>query len=343
MHVAGLVLLAALAFADGSRVYTPPNSASARRKDRLGEIEKSLFSMALLQAQQEDQLAKTTEQLAQTRKLFQMLMEDEEAEATEKPIAETSVPPTTTTTTVTTATTRGQPPAISLKDAARYGDVAALKQHFQAGSDLNAKLGDGYYTGWTAAHYAAHYGHAAALQFLHEAGANLNATNTRGETPAYVAVLQNQTEALDALAKAGADLQKAKTYYGQTPAHLAARKGDVDALRVLIQAGVNLNVRDSAGDTPADNAKGHEEALKLILEVTTARGLLPPPAISLKEAATRGDVAALAQHRQAGSDLNAKLSDVDGWTAAHYAAHYGHSGALQFLHEAGANLNATKW
>jgi len=206
---------------------------------------------------------------------------------------------------------------------------------------LNAKLGDGYYTGWTAAHYAAHYGHAAALQFLHEAGANLNATNTRGETPAYVAVLQNQTEALDALAKAGADLQKAKTYYGQTPAHLAARKGDVDALRVLIQAGVNLDVRDSAGDTPADNAKGHEEALKLILEVTTARGLLPPPAISLKEAATRGDVAALAQHRQAGSDLNAKLSDVDGWTAAHYAAHYGHSAALQFLHEAGANLNAT--
>eukprot|EP00439_Symbiodinium_sp_Y106_P010538 s363_g1.t1 len=132
MHVAGLVLLAALAFADGSRVYTPPNSASARRKDRLGEIEKSLSSMALLQAQQEDQLAKTTEQLAQTRKLFQMLMEDEEAEATEKPIAETSVPPTTTTTTVTTATTRGQPPAISLKDAARYGDVAAFKQHFQA-------------------------------------------------------------------------------------------------------------------------------------------------------------------------------------------------------------------
>ena len=58
--------------------------------------------------------------------------QDEEAEATEKPIAETSVPPTTTTTTITTATTRGPPPAISLVDAARYGDVAALKQHLQA-------------------------------------------------------------------------------------------------------------------------------------------------------------------------------------------------------------------
>ena len=58
--------------------------------------------------------------------------QDEEAEATEKRIAETSVPPTTTTTTITTTTTRGQPPAISLHKAARNGDMAALKQHFQA-------------------------------------------------------------------------------------------------------------------------------------------------------------------------------------------------------------------
>ncbi|CAE7887685.1 Dapk1, partial [Symbiodinium necroappetens] len=56
------------------------------------------------------------------------------------------------------------------------------------GSDLNAKLGDGYWTGWTAAHYAAHYGHAAALKFLHEAGADLSAINAEGCTPAYEAV-----------------------------------------------------------------------------------------------------------------------------------------------------------
>ena len=39
------------------------------------------------------------------------------------------MPPATTT---TTTTTRAQPPAISLKEAAQRGDVAALAQHLQA-------------------------------------------------------------------------------------------------------------------------------------------------------------------------------------------------------------------
>ncbi|CAE7565520.1 unnamed protein product [Symbiodinium sp. CCMP2592] len=43
---------------------------------------------------------------------------------------------TTTTTSITT--TRAQPPAISLKTAAKRGDVEALVQHLKAGSDLNA-------------------------------------------------------------------------------------------------------------------------------------------------------------------------------------------------------------
>eukprot|EP00439_Symbiodinium_sp_Y106_P078691 s2590_g17.t1 len=238
--------------------------------------------------------------------------QDEKAEATEEPI--TSVPTTTTT---SIATTRGQPPAISVKAAAMFGDVAALKQHFQAGFDLNAKIVDGYYTDWTAAHYAAHYGQAAVLQFLHEAGANLNVTDNRGATPALLAAELRNTEALETLAKAGADLQKAETNQGRTPAHMAARNGDVDALRVLIQAGVNLNARDYDGCAPADDAIGDEEALKLILE---AGGI-----ISLKGAAVLGDVAALAQERQAGSDLNADIA-----------------AALKFLHEAGANLNVTE-
>ncbi|CAE7565397.1 DAPK1 [Symbiodinium sp. CCMP2592] len=222
--------------------------------------------------------------------------QDEKAEVTEKPIAETSVPPTTTTTSITT--TRGRPPAISLADAARNGDVAALKKHLQAGTDVNAKLAGGWTAahyaatyghvaalkflheagsdlnaadsldaGWTAAHYAAFYGHPAALKFLHQAGANLKATQKAGSTPAYLAAWQGKAEALEALAKAGADLQKANLQ-GRTPAHGAAYAGHVDALRVLIQAGVDLNVQDSDGNTPADAAakQDHPEELKLLLE-----------------------------------------------------------------------------
>eukprot|EP00439_Symbiodinium_sp_Y106_P051203 s5108_g6.t2 len=176
--------------------------------------------------------------------------------------------PVWTTTTTSITTTRGQPPAISLKEAAQRGDVAALTQHLKAGADLSAELvPSGFHGEWTAAHFAAREGHAAALKFLHEAGANLNATTKYDETPALLAALHGKAEALEALAKAGADLQKAD-HDAWTPAHIAAFNGHVDALRVLIQAGVNLNSKTNDGDTPADNARrnSHKEALKLILE-----------------------------------------------------------------------------
>ncbi|CAE7376239.1 unnamed protein product, partial [Symbiodinium sp. CCMP2456] len=315
-------------------VYTPVNSATARRKDRLAEIEKSLTSMASLQAQQEEQLAKTAAQLApQTRKLFQMLLEDEEAEATEELVVEASAPPTTTTTATTTTT-------ISLKEAASKGDVAALAAHRQAGSDLDANLGvASTEKGWTAAHYAASYGHAAALKFLHEAGANLNATTDYdGATPAMVAAQHCKEDALKALAEAGADLQK-PNIHGRTPAHLVAfdrYRPCLGALRVLIQAGVDLNAKDPDGETPADRADGwNDEALKLILEDEEAEAT---------EAAERGDVAALEQHLQAGADLNATLepatSEGPGWTAVKFAARDGHVAALKFLQKAGVNVCA---
>ncbi|CAE7565407.1 Ankrd28 [Symbiodinium sp. CCMP2592] len=226
----------------------------AQRKERIEEMETALSSMASLQAQQEAQLAKA-------KQLFRTLLQDEKAEVTEKPIAETSVPPTTTTTSITT--TRGRPPAISLREAAYEGDVAALTQHLQAGSDLNAADSDG----WTAAHVAAYHGRVEVLKFLHQAGANLNVMTNYGATPAFMAANEWKAEALEALAKAGADLQKANRD-GRTPTHAAAWNGRVDALRVLIQAGVDLNVQDNHGNTPADDAakQDHPEALKLLLE-----------------------------------------------------------------------------
>ncbi|CAE7865127.1 Ank3, partial [Symbiodinium necroappetens] len=66
------------------------------------------------------------------------------------------------------------------------------------------------------------------------------------------------------------------------------------------------------------------------------------PAISVREAAEKGNVSALAAHRKAGANLSAELPGIFfvGWTPAHYAAANNRSAALRYLLEAGANMEA---
>ncbi|CAE7940223.1 ANKK1 [Symbiodinium sp. KB8] len=237
-------------------------------------------------------------------RLFQeSTQEDKEAEATEELVVEASVPPTTTTTTTTSTitTTRAQPPAISLKEAAQRGDVAALAQHLQAGSDLNAVV-DPDYDGWTAAHFAA-------------AGAKLCATDDEGKLLTELAARnRNAAETLKVLAKAGCDMN-AKVARGGTVAHWAAdnpnwiNHGDgAAALKFLHEAGANLDAKDNAGATPACWA------------------------------AERGNAEALEALAEARADLN-DASNKFGFTPAHVAAEMCKVEALRVLIKAGVNLN----
>ncbi|CAE7251143.1 ANKRD10 [Symbiodinium sp. CCMP2456] len=222
--LARLVALA-ITIVDGTRVSTQGNLAAA--KDQEHPISQFLEEyLKGNQARQNERILSfmaslQEEQLAKTKEFLQTLLQDEETEAAEELVAETSVPPTTTTTT----------PDISLEMAARKGDVAALAAWRQAGYNLSSVISNTW-DGNTPAHFAARGGHVEALKFLQEAGADLQGLNLNH----------------------------------RTPAHLAAYAGNADALRVLIEAGVNLNVKDNDGDTPADDAKHHAEALKLILE-----------------------------------------------------------------------------
>ncbi|CAE7251137.1 ANKRD52 [Symbiodinium sp. CCMP2456] len=182
------------------------------------------------------------------------------------------------------------PQDISLELAAKTGDVAALAQHGQAGSDLDEKLDS---LGWTAAHYAARYGHVAALKVLHEApGACSELLFQNGSrTPAYLAA-KEQAKALEALAEARAALRRLpqkQTDLGKSrssdagrrwtdpAAHAAAKNCKVDALRVLIQAGVNINDTDFEGQTPFDDAASGDgadcyEALQLLVQESLKLG-----------------------------------------------------------------------
>ena len=94
-----------------------------------------------------------------------------------------------------------QPPDISIHEAARDGNNEAVKQHLAAGTDVNAKSGDGR----TPLHYAAWRGHKEIIELLIAAGADVNAKTKYGSTPLDLAIREdyNQPETADLLRKHG--------------------------------------------------------------------------------------------------------------------------------------------
>jgi len=54
--------------------------------------------------------------------------------------------------------------------------------------------------------------------------------------------------------------------YGNSPLHIAAASGNLEAISYLLSIGIPADIRNLAGDTPADTAakKGQEKAAVLL-------------------------------------------------------------------------------
>ena len=122
-----------------------------------------------------------------------------------------------------------QAPDISIQDAAREGNIKAIKQHIAAGTDVNAKgrlkLGQviilivGEKGESTPLHWAAYGGHKETAELLIAEGADVNAESENGvaggpisvflvggiirKTPLDVAIMRSHTEIADLLRKHG--------------------------------------------------------------------------------------------------------------------------------------------
>ena len=137
----------------------------------------------------------------------------------------------------------------ALLDAARRGELEAVRELIGSGADVGARRGDGM----TALHFAAERGHAAVARALIDAGAAVDAGTRIGRyTALHVAARAGHGAIVARLLDGGADPNAVTTNSGVTPLHLAAGAvGGVEAVTALLEHGADPNAREgSAGQTP---------------------------------------------------------------------------------------------
>ena len=154
----------------------------------------------------------------------------------------------------------------ALLDAAKRGDVAAVRTALRDGADPSAAQGDGL----SALHIAAENGNLEIAKVLIAARANVSAKTRIGAyTPLHLAAGGGHADVVAALLDAGADAKSVTTNSGVTPLHLAARALNGEAtVRALLQRGADVNARERSGQTPLmfAAAAGRTTSVKVLVE-----------------------------------------------------------------------------
>jgi len=192
--------------------------------------------------------------------------------------------------------------AESIEAAAELGNIEAVKQHLDDGTEVNARTEDG----WTALHFAAQNSRREIAELLIANGADVNAVAMddvfSGQTPLDAANKYNQ----------GAVAVLLRKYGGKTCVELealidAAKKGNIEDIKQHLAAGGDVNSRNKNGDTLLNYAAylGHKEIVELLVEN--------------------------------GAEVNSKgLAD---WTPLHLAARNNKKQIVQLLIAKGAEMN----
>ena len=258
--------------------------------------------------------------------------------------------------------------ATPLVDAAKAGNVAAVRAELQKKSDVNTPAVDGS----TALHWAVHNNAVDIVDLLLAAGANVKAANRYGVTPLTLAATNGNARIVERLLRGGADPNTALAG-GETILMTAARTGDVAVLKALIEANANVNARESARGQTAlmwAAAENNAAAIKLLVEAgadvnartaeaaaapargststggvfSAATGAAAPAAArgpsfsALLFAVQLGQADAVRALLTAGASVNDALPD--GTSALVLATQNGHWELGAFLIDQGANVNA---
>ena len=177
-----------------------------------------------------------------------------------------------------------------LLDAAEKGNIEAVKQHLDAGADVNAKDN---VLDVTPLHNAALGGHKEIAELLIANGTDRNAKDVNGRSPLHYATF-GSNETVELLLANGADVNS-KDRGGRTPLdlaiqqkkpetaellrkhegksgandsiHIAASVGNIEAVKQHLATGSDVNVKNKYGSTPMHTAArfGQKEVSELLI------------------------------------------------------------------------------
>ena len=248
-----------------------------------------------------------------------------------------------------------------LVDAARSGDVTAIRALLQERGDVNEAEPDGT----TALHWASHRGDLATVDLLLRAGARPTASTVLGITPLSLAVANGNPGVVDRLLKSGAN-PNTSVNGGETVLMTAARAGRTEAVRLLLEGGANVNAREETRGQTAlmwAASEGHADVVRMLIHHGADIKAVSHPPSSPKDvtdgaslwsrAAPRVDIfaplqfAARAGRREAAKALleaGASLADEtpQGMGLLALAIANAHHEMAAFLIEQGADVNAAK-
>jgi ankyrin repeat protein len=177
-------------------------------------------------------------------------------------------------------------PESPVADAARRGDVNAVRELLARGADVNAAQGDGM----TALHWAAEHGDAALVDVLLKAGASVRAVTRNGAyTPLHLGSRAGEADVVEALLGAGSDPEAVTSSGGARPLHFAALSGDPATVTALLDHKADPNGREREwGQTPLIFAAATNRAD--VIRVLIQRGADPSLTTEVIDAAKRSEV-----------------------------------------------------
>jgi ankyrin repeat protein len=213
-----------------------------------------------------------------------------------------------------------------LIDAARDGDLAAVRALLAQGAGVDATEGDGT----SALHWASYRDDIETVGLLLDAGADVNAANDLGATPLWTAGQNGSAVMVRRLLAAGAD-PNLTLLAGETPLMVAARSGAPDVVELLLRHGAETEARGARGQTALMWAvvQHHPSVVTVLLEHGA-------------DVHARSDVwsqmMGVPPHGQ--PEYN-RQTPHGGNTALMFAARVGGGGSARRLVEAGANVDDT--